>query len=112
MYLGGANGISIIKQYSSGSGGSGGAYAWQKDNFETFDTQVPPVTYVRFLLGFTPVSAFAVNVWWNGQILHFSDWVLEDIGDGPQIRLLFPFDPSTGTDGTKNIIEVTYPFAI
>jgi hypothetical protein len=63
-------------------------------------------------LGFTPISTFAVSVWWNGMLLHFSDWVLEDMGDGPQIRLLFYFDPTTGADGTKNILEVTYPFAI
>lgn len=113
MYLGGANGLTIIRANTGGGGGGGGtSIAWQKDAFESTVVTSPPATYVRFLLSFTPISAFAVDVWFDGMLLHFDDWVLEDIGDGPQIRLLFPVDPSLGADGTKNVIEIRYPFAV
>jgi hypothetical protein len=45
MYLGGANGFTIIRQNTgSGGGGGGTSIAWQKDLFDVTDTNTPPIS--------------------------------------------------------------------
>ena len=103
--------MALIQSSGVTSASSGGcSYDWAYQSFEITVSATPPVTYVSLPLNFEPVGVYSAMVWSEGQFLHPDEYVIEDMGAGPTIRLLFPIDPTMGANGTSWFVSIQYPY--
>ncbi len=88
---------------------SGQVLTWYKDETEILHAKTPPSDYAYIQPSHEPLSLESIFVWFDGVIVHPTQWTYDTFAGFPAVRIFFPTDPSLSADGISNKLTIIYP---